>query len=140
MAQCAIQLTPTGRVDLSDDRPTDSMHWIAFGHNQKLARLNSNRMEGLARPLTLLIRERPELASQLIDEALTEIEKLRTTLHRLRADSSFRVFQQTLSFDEITPHPYSPSYSGMCCEAIVMRGGGGDQCGLATDHEVHINA
>jgi hypothetical protein len=36
-----------------------------------------------------------------------------------------------------TPHPFEPSYSGMVCERMVMRGGGGDQCGLPSGAAIH---
>lgn len=35
-------------------------------------------------------------------------------------------------------HPFEPSYTGMVCEAMVMRDGGGDQCGLPA--EAHAKA
>jgi len=37
----------------------------------------------------------------------------------------------------IDPHPYGDSYTGMRCGAMVMRHGGGDQCGLPADHPIH---
>lgn len=35
-------------------------------------------------------------------------------------------------------HGYEPSRTGMCCGAMVMRDGGGDQCGLPFQHVLHI--
>lgn len=39
----------------------------------------------------------------------------------------------------VLAHPYEPSpfSTGDTCVAMVMRDGGGDQCGRPRDHEVH---
>jgi hypothetical protein len=42
--------------------------------------------------------------------------------------------------EPIPPHPFEPSYTGMVCERMVMRDGGGDQCGLPADHPIHREA
>ena len=38
----------------------------------------------------------------------------------------------------IEAHEYKVSFSGMCCGAMVMRDGSGDDCGLPYSHELHI--
>ena len=37
----------------------------------------------------------------------------------------------------IAPHEYKDGYSGMVCDAMVMRDGGGDACGLPSHHPIH---
>lgn len=37
----------------------------------------------------------------------------------------------------ISPHEFQPSFTGMVCESMVMRDGGGDQCGLGPGHPLH---
>jgi hypothetical protein len=37
-----------------------------------------------------------------------------------------------------TPHEFIASHSGMVCEAMVMRDGGGDACGMPADNPIHI--
>lgn len=34
-------------------------------------------------------------------------------------------------------HNFEPSWTGMVCEKMVMRDGGGDACGLPPEHSIH---
>lgn len=38
----------------------------------------------------------------------------------------------------IDQHEYGESFTGMSCGAMVMRNGGGDQCGLPSEHPIHV--
>jgi hypothetical protein len=50
----------------------------------------------------------------------------------------YKLIQDAQDNSEVTPHVYKESYSGMSCGAMVMRAGGGDQCGLPYTHPLHI--
>lgn len=39
----------------------------------------------------------------------------------------------------VEAHEYAASFTGMCCGAMVMRDGGGDQCGLPYGHSLHVD-
>lgn len=42
--------------------------------------------------------------------------------------------------EEVEAHKYEVSWTGMCCGAMVMRDGSGDQCGLPYGHSLHVDS
>lgn len=61
----------------------------------------------------------------------------------LRADTGIRVngfdliVITNIEGDPDPAHPYQAGHSGMVCDAMVMRDGHGDSCGLPANNPVH---
>ena len=100
--------------------------------------MTGNPAEDTLLRLAALAEEFGEVAQELTYDKGTPGALVKELIQVANVAATWGSYLVKLDGDSpVETHGYAPSFSGMTCGAMVMRDGGGDQCGEARDAAVH---